>query len=92
MSEGRNGGDFMMHAPLPYLVTARVVLSDDAPPETRTISVIAYSLMEAMLQATQQLGTGFDDARVKVERIEPDIAAYSIMAGKIRAALAATGE
>lgn len=70
--------DTFVHEPLPYLVTARIVLDDDQPPETRTVPLVAYSLLEAMVQASLLLGggPGMNDAKVRIERIEPDIAAY----------------
>lgn len=78
--------DILTHAPLPYIVKARVVVSEDAPAESREVRLFAYSVLEAMMQASQELGGGFDDARVKVERIEPDVEGYLQMVGKLHAA------
>lgn len=66
------------HQPLPYVVTARVVVSDDLPPEQHEIRLWAYSIFEAMLQASIQLGgrAGLEDGKVKVERIAPDVDAF----------------
>lgn len=72
--------DLIIHTPLPYVVTARVVVHEDLPPERHELHVTAYSIFEALLQASIQLGgTGIEDARVKVERIEPDMEAYVAM-------------
>jgi len=71
-------GTVFTHLPLPYIVHARVVVSEDAPAETTTVSVMAYSMFEAIFQVTQQLGgqPGLDDARVKIDKVEPDLPAY----------------
>lgn len=84
MSDSSNG-DAFMHQPLPYLVTARVVVSDDAVPERQTVKVTAYSVFEAMLQVTMQIGSGFADERVTIEKIEPDIEGYVVMLNKVAA-------
>lgn len=78
----------MTHAPLPYVVRVRLVRDDDAAPEVREIRLTAYSVLEAMLQATIEAGgSTFDDSKVKVEHITPDVPAF--VAAAVRRALAA---
>ena len=71
-------GTMFTHLPLPYVVTARVIVSDDAPPAEHVIHLTAYSMFEAMFQASISLGGtgGLEDAKVKVEKIEPDVPEY----------------
>lgn len=70
-------GDMFVHAPLPYIVTVKSTMDDDAVPSIQTVNVVAYSILEAMLQATTQVGgKGFDDEKHRVERIEPDVPAF----------------
>lgn len=70
----------LVHMPLPYLVTARVVVSEDAAPERHVVKLNAYGVLEAVLQASYQLGgSGFEDSKVKIESIEPDIPAFAKM-------------
>ena len=73
-------GDIWIHHPLPYIIVARVVVSDDMAPESHVVSVVAYSALEAMFQATMRLGgSGIGDAKVKIESIEPDLVAFASM-------------
>lgn len=74
-------GDMNAHTPLPYSVRLRVTLSDDAVPTTETRTVIAYSVMEAVLQVAMSLtgSAGGADQKVVVEHIEPDVPAYFAM-------------
>lgn len=84
-----SSGDGFTHVPLPYLVTARVIQNDDAPPERVTVRQTAYSLFEAMFQTSIQLGgTGFQDAKVHIEKIEPDIAGYAALMAQLAAGMA----
>ena len=73
-------GDMWVHQPLPYIIVARVVVSEDMASEQHIIRTIAYSALEAMFQVTIQFGgAGVDDAKVKIEHIEPDLAAFASM-------------
>ena len=73
-------GDIWIHHPLPYIVYARVIVSEDMASEAHAVRLLAYSSLEAMFQASMQLGaSGIDDASVKVERVEPDITAFASM-------------
>lgn len=79
MSEDRSkdSGGMFTHAPLPYIVRIRVVVDDDATPESREFKLTAYSVLEAMMQALYQAGgTAIDGVNYKVEDIRPDIAEY----------------
>jgi len=72
----------LTHQPLPYLVRLREAIggNDDLAPTIREERVVAYSLMEALLQATFQAGgTGVDDSRYRVEFIGPDLEAYGVL-------------
>lgn len=75
----------LSHEPLPYVVTVRVALDDDHAPELRQIKLVAYSVIEAMVQASIIAGgsIGHEDARVKVERIDADVEAYHAQIGGI---------
>ena len=87
-----NSGDSLVHAPLPYLVRVRVVVDDDRPPEMRTIALTAYSMLEAMLQASLEAGgSGANDPRVTVEQIMPDLVAYQRLIEARLKAVAAKG-
>ena len=74
--------DFMTHPPLPYVVVLREIPmgSDDAVPVLHQQHVMAYSVLEALLQANIVSGaSGLDDSRFKVETIEPDLPAYALL-------------
>lgn len=72
-----SGGDSFTHMPLPYLVHVDVSLGDDTAPVRRSVAVVAYSMVEAMLQAGQLVGAeGIDSAQVQVRTVEPDVEAY----------------
>jgi hypothetical protein len=69
--------DSFTHEPLPYVITLRSTLDDDAPPTVREFKVTAYSLFEAVIQATVEAGgSGLADEKHKAERIAPDLDAY----------------
>ncbi len=78
MADSSNRGDsIFIHEPLPYVVRVRSVLSEDEPPEVRTFRMFAYSVLEAVIQATFMAGgNGLEDARHRIEAIEPDLAEY----------------
>lgn len=82
-------GGMVTHLPLPYMVRARVVADDDAPPQVREFRVVAYSVFEAMMQVCVEAGSvSLDDAKVKIEEIKPDEQAYRTMFyGEIQAAM-----
>lgn len=86
-------GTMFTHLPLPYVVHVRVMMSEDAFPETHIVRLMAYSIFEAMCQASQQLGGGtiLDDAKVKIERIEPDVPEYQRIFYGYIAAVASQG-
>lgn len=68
------GGNTTTHDPLPYVVRLRVTHGDDAPPETREIKTVAYSALEAVMQAHMEAAGSsvIDESRVVVEWIGPD--------------------
>ena len=75
--------DMMTHEPLPYLVRVRQVTDEDSPPVVSEHTITAYSLLEAMLQATINAGgSGLDDSKIKVESVEPDLAAWAKLAAE----------
>jgi hypothetical protein len=66
-----------VHEPLPYIVRVRSTLTDDASPTTREFNVIAYSVMEAYMQAVIEAGgIGLDDMKHKVESVWPSVAHF----------------
>lgn len=66
------------HRPLPYIVRVRVTLTDDSVPTVCEERVVAYSIMEAIVQAVARTGwMGVDDTRYRVEDIAPDLVAYT---------------
>lgn len=66
------------HAPLPYIVKVRTTLTDDSAPQITEHRVTAYSFMEALIQATMEVGGfGLNDARYQVESISPDLEKYA---------------
>lgn len=70
-------GSLYIHEPLPYLVRLKVVVSDDAIPETRECRIVAYSLMEAAFSALfQNGGSEFDGVKYSIVSVEPDLIAY----------------
>ena len=80
-----------IHAPLPYIVTARVIVSEDLPPERHEVRLVAYSILEAIMQASIQLGgDGLEDSHVKVELIAPDLDRYMAMLIETRLAVGRT--
>ncbi len=64
------------HAPLPYVVVLRVALTDDGKTERFERSVTAYSAYEAVHAAVIEAAGVLDFAKVKIESIRPDDAAY----------------
>ncbi len=69
------------HAPLPYVVTVRVMISEDAPPQRIEHKVVAYSLYEAIFTAVIQ-STGaasLNDARCVIESVAPDTMEWTRM-------------
>jgi hypothetical protein len=72
-----SGGDMFCHGPMPYVVEMRLTLTDDEAPRSETWRGYAYSLLEAMLQASMAVGgKGVSDERVKVIFIGPDLVTY----------------
>ena len=72
-----NQGDMFVHHPLPYIVKLHVSLGDDTVPHERTWEGYAYSILEAVFQATTSVGgSGFGDERIKVVDMAPDLLAY----------------
>lgn len=74
--------DLMVHMPLPYVVRLRVAHSDDAKPETVTERVVAYSILDAMMQASLRVRgmSGLAEGQAVVEDITPDTEAWLAMA------------
>lgn len=65
--------NFWVHEPLPYIITVRSTVSDDAAPVEQDYPETAYSIFEAILQAVSEAGgTGLDDVKHKAVRIRPD--------------------
>lgn len=78
--EPKTGGDIHMHAPLPYRVVLRASVSDDSAPERFEKRVVAYSLMEAMMQAIMEAtGAAPETGKYQVESIAPDVPAWREM-------------
>ena len=74
-------GDTWAHRPLPYVVRLRVSTDDDKPSVRYEHRCLAYSLLEALIQASVA-ATGqatIDNQKVAVERLEPDWEAYLTM-------------
>jgi hypothetical protein len=72
----RPSGDTWTHQPLPYRVRMRVTAGDDATPTVVEHRCLAYSVLEAVIQASMS-ATGaatIDNQKVTLERIEPDVA------------------
>lgn len=67
-----------MTEPLPYVVKLRTVASDDAQPVVSEVRCLAYSPVDACVQAiVQTLGmSGTDSDRCKVETVGPDMEAW----------------
>lgn len=66
-----------VHDPLPYIVRLRETLNEDSVPTVNEYRVVAYSIFEAMVQATTRAGgRGIDDIRYKIEDIYPDLEEY----------------
>jgi hypothetical protein len=77
--------DILTHRPLPYVVVVRTVTDDDAPPQTSVIRVRAYSILEAMIQATTNLSGGYrvgSDSKAEIISIEPDMPAFFAQAAE----------
>jgi hypothetical protein len=77
-------GALLTHIPLPYVVRVRVAVDDDAPPECREYRVVAYSVVEAMIQVSLQLTSAMDlsaSMQIRVEHIAPDTGAYAALYG-----------
>ena len=68
--------DFGTHYPLPYVVRLRMVLGEDAVPQTIEVRVTAYSLMEAVLSAIMQSTGKADGVDYKIDNVAPDLPAY----------------
>lgn len=80
MSDKPKVDTLFVHEPLPYVATVKIVSDEDAPPETREIKTTAYSIFEAMIQASMECGSsGLEDQKIKVTAIAPDLAAYAEM-------------
>jgi hypothetical protein len=76
------------HHPLPYAVTVRSTVDEDSAPTVRTFTVTAYSLMEALIQASFEAGgTGLEDQKHHIERVEPDLPAFLSLALKGKLAI-----
>jgi len=61
------------HSPLPYVVRLRVAMDEDSVPEVSEFHVTAYSIFEAMMQATLQAGGQvLDGTKIRVEDVRPD--------------------
>jgi len=73
--EPKKDSNMWMHHPLPYVIRARVMVSDDTPQEQHMLhKIYAYSIIEAMFQACILLGgTGMEDAKIKIDAIGPDL-------------------
>jgi hypothetical protein len=68
--------DTWAHAPLPYVVVLRVAATEDEEPVTSTHRLRAYSVIEALLQASMQATGHYAEGKVTVESIAPDVEAY----------------
>lgn len=70
--------DTFTHPPLPYVVTLRTAADDDSPARTVDYHLMAYGVMEAILQAIFQAGgSGLEGEKHKVEKVEPDMKEYA---------------
>lgn len=76
--------DMFTHMPLPYIVRLRQTSDDDAAPIRCELKLNAYSVMEAVVQATLQVGgTGVNEGKVQVEEVMPDTEAYAEVFGRL---------
>lgn len=71
-----------MAEPLPYIIRLRTVTNDDAPSVVVEEKIIAYSAMEACMQAAMMATGRGVDGNVKVEFIGPDVEAWHAMQKK----------
>lgn len=71
----------MMTEPLPYFVKLRTVSSDDAQPVITEVRCLAYSPLDACVQAmVQTLGFGHQDSdKCKIENVGPDLETWRRM-------------
>ena len=70
------------HRPHPYAVRVRVTESEDTVPRVHEYRGIAYSVFEAVMQATFEAGAKeIDGVKCKVEAVGPDLEAYVRMFG-----------
>lgn len=67
--------------PLPYRVTLKHTPDEDSVPEVHTVTVIAYTLMDAYIAAVVEVsGRGFAVAEeFTVVHIEPDMEKFQSM-------------
>lgn len=73
--EPKKKADIYQHDPLPYVVALRIGLDEDAPTSDYEWRGYAYSIFEAMMQAT--IGaTGDANGSVRIVSILPDIAEF----------------
>lgn len=69
----------VVHSPVPYIVTLRVVVDQDQPPTRIEAHVTAYSLIEAVEAAFLAQAGRFDKGEYLVEAVEPDMPAFMKM-------------
>jgi hypothetical protein len=72
-------GNMLMHLPLPYVVRVRITHDDAVPSEQRVIKVVAYSILEAHMQAVLEAGgqSLMPDPKIAIESIGPDEPEFS---------------
>lgn len=77
----KSAADMWTHAPLPYVARIRVSRGDDEAPLLDEVRFDAYSIFEAMVQASMAGGgayspTGLGDSKVTIEHLAPDVPEY----------------
>lgn len=67
----------LVHEPLPYVVRLRSTLTDDEIPQEREFHVVAYDVIESVIQAVMEAGgMGLEDQRHHVVSVSADLPAY----------------
>lgn len=85
MDDPKEPSSSLVHPPLPYMARVRVVADDDSVPQVREVHVVAYSVIEAAMQAITEVGgtSVLSDEKYRVESIGPDLAAYARLFGNV---------
>lgn len=67
-----------LHAPVPYIVKLRLTASDDAAPLAKTWRGYAYSVLEACMQSSFEVGgtLGADTSKIVIESVGPDVETF----------------